>query len=133
MFNFFSWFIKNFTSHPAIFVRGEQRIGFYAKYDIKAQSELFFDYQYNKKVSNDFIEKGAFDFDWMIDEHKGTDGGKATNNHSTESGTVQANKKKSPPKKRKTDPKSAASTKSTSATQGTGTTKRSRKNKHGTK
>lgn len=54
-----------------LFVNGDQRIGFFACEDIKAESELFFDYRYNVTMSNDLIEKCGKTFDWMkSDERK---------------------------------------------------------------
>ncbi|KAL3800053.1 hypothetical protein ACHAW5_003701 [Stephanodiscus triporus] len=50
-----------------VFVNGDQRIGFYAKHDIDAQSELYFDYRYDDKMDNELIYKPdhSVNFDWM--------------------------------------------------------------------
>lgn len=65
-----------------MFVRGEQRIGFFAVCSIKAQTELFFDYSYHKAVKNDFLEKPAINVDWMK-KTSGTGDEGATTNAST--------------------------------------------------
>jgi hypothetical protein len=46
-------------------VRGEQRIGFYAKDNIPAQTELLFDYDYDNDYSNKFIVKPAANISWI--------------------------------------------------------------------
>lgn len=48
-----------------LFVNGEQRIGFFAKEHIEAQSELFFDYNLNEALENHLISKSGKTFPWM--------------------------------------------------------------------
>lgn len=38
-----------------MFVKGEQRIGFFACQDIQAQSELFFNYRYKQTMDNKLL------------------------------------------------------------------------------
>jgi hypothetical protein len=37
-------------------VKGEQRIGFFARQDIEEQTELLFDYRYKAEMDNDLVE-----------------------------------------------------------------------------
>jgi histone-lysine N-methyltransferase EZH2 len=67
----------NHSSEPnmepkMIFVNGDMRIGFFAKTDIDAQSELFFDYRYDDKLDNELIYKPdhSINFDWMKKKKK---------------------------------------------------------------
>jgi len=54
-----------------ITVNGDIKIGFYAKHDIDAQSELFFDYRYDEQIDNELIFKPdhSVNFDWMYKEN----------------------------------------------------------------
>lgn len=76
----------NHSSEPnmepkMIFVNGDMRIGFFAKTDIDAQSELFFDYRYDDKLDNELIYKPdhSINFDWMKKKKKKNDNRKKTN------------------------------------------------------
>jgi hypothetical protein len=53
-----------------LFVKGEQRIGFFASRNIPEQTELFFDYQYNRRIDNDIILKDlkGTKVSWMKDK-----------------------------------------------------------------
>lgn len=48
-----------------MFVRSQQRIGFYATTKVKAQEELLFDYAYKKAKNGAFLFKAEFHVDWM--------------------------------------------------------------------
>jgi hypothetical protein len=48
-------FLYLFSLVVVLFVKGEQRIGFFASQNIPEQTELFFDYQYNRRIDNDII------------------------------------------------------------------------------
>ena len=62
---FFVFPVYSRQTSKALFVRGEQRIGFFALCDIEAQSELFFDYKYTQSIRNDLIDKPAIKVAWM--------------------------------------------------------------------
>lgn len=55
-----------------IHVNGGMRIGFFAKCDVDAQSELFFDYRYDDKMDNELIYKPdhSVNFSWMQKSEK---------------------------------------------------------------
>ena len=60
----------NHSSKPncytkSVMVNGDPRIGLFAKCDIDAQSELFFDYRYDVGIDNDLIIKPAQNVVWM--------------------------------------------------------------------
>jgi hypothetical protein len=71
------------SSAAAVFVQGEQRIGFYARQDIPEQCELFFDYDYKRTRDNDFIlQTPAVNVKWMKSRKQTTtnnDGGVDSN------------------------------------------------------
>jgi SET domain/CXC domain len=46
-------------------VNGDVRIGLFAKEDIEAQTELFFDYRYDVGIDNELIVKPGMTVDWM--------------------------------------------------------------------
>lgn len=48
-------------------VNGDMRVGLYAKEDIEAQSELFFDYRYDVGIESELITKPSITVDWMKD------------------------------------------------------------------
>lgn len=48
-----------------MFVRSQQRIGFYAITKVKAQEELLFDYEYKTTKNGSFLFKAEFHVDWM--------------------------------------------------------------------
>jgi SET domain-containing protein len=48
-----------------LFLNGDQRIGFFACKDVKAESELFFDYSYNVAINNHLIDKAGKLLPWM--------------------------------------------------------------------
>ena len=53
-----------------LFVNGEQRIGFFAKQDIKAETELLFNYRYNESIINEYIEKPPKTVEWTKEEEE---------------------------------------------------------------
>ena len=62
----------NHSSKPNCFtkmvtVNGDSRIGLFAKCDIEAQSELFFDYRYDVGMENELIVKPGQTVAWMND------------------------------------------------------------------
>jgi hypothetical protein len=62
----------NHSSKPNVeprvmYVRGEHRIGMFAKEDIRAQAELFFDYGYDTEIRSVSLLKQAVCADWMQD------------------------------------------------------------------
>jgi SET domain-containing protein len=54
----FVYSIAPVTEHwfQVLFVKGEQRIGFFARQDIEEQTELLFDYRYKAEMDNDLVE-----------------------------------------------------------------------------
>ena len=64
---FFNHSSKPNCETKMVTVNGDPRIGLYAKCDIEAQSELFFDYRYDVGMDNDLIIKPAQRVDWMKD------------------------------------------------------------------
>jgi hypothetical protein len=50
-----------------MFVNGEHRIAMYARDDIGAQSELFFDYGYDTEIKSAHLHKQAIHAEWMVD------------------------------------------------------------------
>jgi hypothetical protein len=64
---------------PKIFtVNGDSRVGIFAKEDIEAQSELFFDYRFDKSVCAKDFEKTAVEMPWMKKESKKASSKKST-------------------------------------------------------
>jgi len=62
----------NHSSFPnleprVMFVNGEHRIAMYARDDIPAQSELFFDYGYDNEIKSEHLHKQAIHAEWMVD------------------------------------------------------------------
>lgn len=62
-------------------VNGDSRVGLFAKEDIDAQSELFFDYRFDKSVSAKDFEKTAVEMPWMKKESKKASSKKSTKRH----------------------------------------------------
>tara|TARA_B110000971_G_C19735778_1_gene375191 strand:+ start:104 stop:595 length:492 start_codon:yes stop_codon:yes gene_type:complete len=53
-----------------LIVNGDTRIGLFAKHDIAAQSELFFDYRYEVGLENELLTLPGISADWMSDSSK---------------------------------------------------------------
>jgi SET domain-containing protein len=67
---------------PKIFiVNGDSRVGLFAKEDIEAQSELFFDYRFDKSVSAKDFEKTAVEMPWMKKDLKKAPSKKSVKQH----------------------------------------------------
>jgi len=67
---------------PKIFiVNGDSRVGLFVKEDIEAQSELFFDYRFDKSVSAKDFEKTAVEMPWMKKDLKKAPSKKSAKQH----------------------------------------------------
>ena len=87
-------------------VNGDSRIGLFAKCDIEAQSELFFDYRYDVGMENELIVKPGQTVAWMNDPEMAgkiskNSGGKQTSTSagSSAGGSGGGGKKKASKKK----------------------------------
>ena len=101
----------NHSSKPNCFtkmvtVNGDSRIGLFAKCDIEAQSELFFDYRYDVGMENELIVKPGQTVAWMNDPEMAgkiskNSGGKQTSTSagSSAGGSGGGGKKKASKKK----------------------------------
>ena len=94
----------NHSSKPNCFtkmvtVNGDSRIGLFAKCDIEAQSELFFDYRYDVGMENELIVKPGQTVAWMNDPEMAgkiskISGGKQTGSEAAGGGGKKKSSKK---------------------------------------